>query len=273
MCPRRGNCDMRPSLTFILISGFTLHLPASDLSSIAVDFDAIPPGILSREKVEASFGKLEWENLGGRALVRDEAGGRVLEVKYPAGGVGSEESGAQFTLKLEPGRYATLRYRFRCAPDFPFVKGGKLPGLAAGGSRFTGGRPPGKGGGWSARYMWRREGALELYFYHPAMKGPFGERHSLEVRLEPERWYEVTQRVDTGDPGERNGRIEVEVDQVVRLRLTGLELSGTESGLVDSFLFSTFFGGASPDWAPPEDTAIFFDGIRISREKPTFSRE
>lgn len=250
-----------------------MHLWAGDLSPIAVDFEAVPPGILTRETVEEYFGKLDWEALEGRAAVRDEATGRVLAVRYPKGGVGSEESGSQFTLKLVSGRYATLRYRFRCAADFPFVKGGKLPGLASGGSRFTGGRPPGKSGGWSARYMWRREGALELYFYHPGMKGPFGDRHPLQVRLVPERWYEVIQRIDTGDPGKRNGRIEIEVDQVVRLRLSGLELSGTEFGPVDSFLFSTFFGGASSTWAPPVETMIFFDEIRISREKPEFSRE
>ncbi len=184
-----------------LLSGFAAQIWADDQSFIAVDFDRMKSGPLTEAAVEESFGALSWEALNGRAAIVESQAGKMLQVTYPKGASASRDSGAQFVVELPPLRYATLEYRFRPAVGFPFVKGGKLPGLASGGSQFTGGRPPGEKGGWSARYMWRREGALELYFYHPDMKGDYGERHSLSTRLEPGEWVEIVQRIDTGVPG------------------------------------------------------------------------
>ncbi|MDF1656923.1 MAG: hypothetical protein P1U58_04880 [Verrucomicrobiales bacterium] len=256
-----------------LIWGFAAQLQADELSSIAVGFELIEPGKLSKEEISRAFGKIDWEALEERAIVRRDGGGKVLEVNYPRGAVASGKSGAQFVIELEQSRYATLSYRFRPGPGFPFVKGGKLPGMTSGGSRFTGGRPPGKAGGWSARYMWRREGALELYFYHPGMKSQYGERHALKTTLVPGKWVELIQRIDTGEPGKKDGVIEIDVDGETKLRLEELELHGTKYGPVDSFFFSTFFGGNSSSWAPPEDASICFDDFLISPEKPDFSSD
>lgn len=264
---------LRGRLTVVLILGITAQFQAEELSSIAVDFDSIETGKLSKEEVRLAFGEVAWESLEGRAAVRDEAEGKVLEVDYPKGAAASGKSGAQFVIELEQSRYATLSYRFRPAANFPFVKGGKLPGMASGGSQFTGGRPPGKEGGWSARYMWRREGALELYFYQPGMKSQYGERHSLKTVLVPNEWVKITQRIDVGERGKKNGVIEIDVDGETKLRLDGLELHGTIYGPVDSFLFSTFYGGSSSSWAPPMATSICFDDFVISLEKPKFSSD
>lgn len=259
----------RPIIALLFI--VAPHLWSAEMPPIAVDFESFEAGALRKQVLEKHFGPIAWETLEDRAVIKHEEQGRVLEVTYPKGKVGSSESGAQFVLDLEPGRYATLSYRFRFAPRFPFVKGGKLPGLSSGGSQFTGGRPPGSKGGWSVRYMWRREGALELYFYHPEMKGKYGERHSLGVTLKPGEWYSITQRIDAGEPGKRNGRIEVEVNDKIQLQLKGLSLYGSQYGLVDSFLFSTFFGGGDSSWAPEADCTIQFDDFRISPEQPSFS--
>ena len=83
--------------------------------------------------------------------------GRALRVLYPKGGVGSSAGGALWRMSV--GRFDDLycSYYVRFAPEFDFVKGGKLPGLA-GGAANSGGRKPIGTDGWSARMMWRTGG-------------------------------------------------------------------------------------------------------------------
>ncbi|MDF1824467.1 MAG: hypothetical protein P1U68_07480 [Verrucomicrobiales bacterium] len=262
---------MRLLFIFVLSSGFASHLFAEKAPFIVVDFEALKPVKVTRTMIEKTFGPLDWEKLSGRAVIKSEAAERCLEVSYPKGQFGSLKSGAQFVVQLQESRYATLSYRFRVCEDFTFVKGGKLPGLSGGGSQFTGGRRPGSEGGWSARYMWRREGALELYLYHPKMKEKYGERHPLGLKLKRGKWYSITQKIDTGEPGKAQGILEVAVNGEVKLRLDRLEFHGSRFGPIDSFLFSTFYGGADSSWAPGKEVEISFDDFEITWEKPAFS--
>lgn len=259
---------MRVYLIFIHFFWIAAQIQGEDLPYIAVDFEEWETGEINKFLVEQSFGEVIWEKLNGRARVAEAEEGKVLQVQFPKGGVGSKDSGAQFVTAIPSQRITTLRYRVRARPGFDFMKGGKLPGLSSGESQFTGGRPPGKRGGWSARYMWRREGAVELYFYHPGMEGQFGERHVLGVHLTPGRWMELAQRIDTGEPGDSNGSIRVDVDGETKLEIEGLEFHGSEYGPVDSFLFHTFYGGSSKSWAPPKETRLEFDDFAITSETP-----
>ena len=115
--------------------------------------------------------------------------------------------------------------------------------------------------------MWRRDGELELYFYHPKMKRSYGERVPLNFRFLPSRWYTLTQRVKINDLGKSNGSIEVWIDGKRHLNLEGLYLRGEGAGLVDSFLFSSFFGGSTKSWAPESDCSIQFDQFVISKSE------
>ncbi|MEM1441219.1 MAG: polysaccharide lyase [Verrucomicrobiota bacterium] len=250
---------------------FTTQIQGEDSPNIAVDFDSLKAGELDPERVENLFGKLRWERLRGRAHVVEKGSEKMLRIDFPKGRVGSDKSGAQFVVELPLRRELVLRYRVRPEEKFEFVKGGKLPGLSSGGSQFTGGRPPGEAGGWSARYMWRREGALELYFYHPQMKGKFGERHSLDAILEPGQWTELTQHIDTGNRGMSNGSIRIWIDDELKLELKGLKLHGEDYGPIDSFLFHTFYGGSDKSWAPSRDTQLYFDDLEIT--SPTAEEE
>ncbi len=119
--------------------------------------------------------------------------------------------------------------------------------------------------------MWRGEGALELYLYHPEMKSKYGERHSLGIKIKTGRWYSITQRIDVGEPGKGNGRMEFEVNGETTLHLKNLSLHGSDYGQIDSFLFSTFFGGGDSSWAPDANCTIQFDDFVISPENPSFS--
>ncbi|MAS92064.1 MAG: hypothetical protein CMO55_02615 [Verrucomicrobiales bacterium] len=232
------------------------------ISTFEVDFDTEPRGPMPPAIAALLFGPLEWESLNERArIVEVPNGGRALKVIYPKDAYRSERSGSSFVTKLKPTRKASLEYTFRFGPDFPFTKGGKLPGLGAGGSQFTGGRSPDESGGWSARFMWRREGELELYFYHPKMKSKYGESHLLGIKCEPEVDYRIRLEIDAGDAGKANGNLEVFLNGESRLKLDDLLLSGDKYGPVDSFLFSTFFGGNSKDWGPERDGVIWFDEL------------
>lgn len=238
---------------------------------VRVDFEDLKVGPLAPDDLPYLFGQIHWEKLNDRAMVvatGEPEIKQVLEVAYPEGGYGSKRSGASFVSKLPPRQEYYLTYRIRFSDGFPFNKGGKLPGLSSSGSEFTGGRLPPKTGGWSARYMWRRKGDLELYLYHPKMKGPTGERVALDFRCQPATWYTLTQRIRVNDPGKSNGLIQVWIDGTRHLDLTDLYLRGEDVGLADSFLFSTFFGGGSKDWAPDSDCSIQFDSFTISGPKP-----
>lgn len=257
-------------LVFASVAGFVIGEESGE-NVLDVDFDNQHPGSISPESLTDLFGPLHWHGLDGRAVVvaeEESESGKVLETRYPKAAYGSKKSGASFVSKLPPAQEYFLTYKIRFSEDFPFTKGGKLPGLSSSGSEFTGGRIPPKSGGWSARYMWRREGELELYLYHPEMKGPTGDRIALDFRCEPSVWYTLTQRIRVNDPGESNGRIEVWIDGKQYLDRDGLFLRGEETGLIDSFLFSTFFGGGSKTWAPATDCSIQFDDFCVSRTHP-----
>lgn len=256
----------------ILVAGLVFtygHIVAETLVILEADFDQAAPGPFVEETLTQHFGETEWHILKERATIvtgNKPADGQALEVFYPANRYRSKDSGISFVRPIPPAQEYRLTYRVRFSKDFPFNKGGKLPGLSSGGSKYTGGRKPPPEGGWSARYMWRREGELELYFYHPKMKGPSGDRHSFKMRCDSERWYTLTQQIRVNDPGKTNGTIKVWVNGEPSLELTDLFLRGEKIGLIDSFHFSTFFGGSSKDWAPNKNCTIQFDSFVIASD-------
>ena len=187
-----------------------------------------------------------------------------LRVSFPVGATspadtGAPGGGAQF-LGVGPGPPADhlfLRYRVRFAPDFPFVKGGKLPGLY-GGARISGGRIPDRTDGFSTRFMWREGGAGEVYAYLPSSKTWGTSLGRGSFRFLPGRWHCLEQEVALNTPGRADG--------VVRVWLDGRPVYATETLLfrtvptlrIEGLFFSTFFGGHDASWAPPADTYADF---------------
>ncbi len=201
-------------------------------------------------------------------------GGKALEVRYPKGGIGGP-SGYQFlcrfpALGLRPCSGARLSYRVRFDAGFDFVKGGKLPGLG-GGANNTGGSPPNGRDGWSARLMWRPGGRVVHYLYHPGQAGVYGDdlewtRGGEPVRFTPGRWARVESRVRLNTPGRSDGEVEGYFDGVRVLAAGGLRFRDVPDLALDVFYFSTFFGGAEPDWAPSKDEAARFADFRIDTD-------
>lgn len=261
----------------ILLSAFILaSIALHAQTEFELDFKNTDNGKLTKEALSKAANGIDWTYLNDNAMVvLDQDRGRVLQIKYPKGNVGPNTigfSGSQFIKKLKPSNEYYLDYYLRFEEGFDFSKGGKLPGLTSGGSTYTGGHHPDNGEGWSARYMWVKDGKMVVYLYYMDMTDKYGESVHFNMNLVPGKWYRITQRVKLNEDNLKNGILQVWVDgkqvidrQDLRLRLWG-------KGMIDTFYFSTFYGGATADWAPSKDTFIDFDKFRVTTEKPDFSK-
>ncbi len=197
--------------------------------------------------------------------------GRSLQVLYPEGGVGSSAGGALW--KMSVGRFDDLycAYYVRFEPDFDFVKGGKLPGLA-GGAANTGGRKPVGTDGWSARMMWRARGKVVQYVYHVDQPTNYGEDfhwdHAGQRFFRPGIWHRVEHRIVINTPGQRDGVVQGWFDGVLALDRRDVRFRDVDAFAIDAFAFSTFFGGSDPTWAPPKDERVTFDQFIIATARP-----
>ncbi|WP_190801641.1 polysaccharide lyase [Leptolyngbya sp. FACHB-261] len=198
---------------------------------------------------------------------------KILRVRYPAGSAsptvarqtGAPVGGAQFFggLGLAPSNRLRLQYYVKFSKDFDFVKGGKLPGLF-GGTVNDGRRIPDGTNGFSTRYMWRRNGAGEVYAYLPTSSENGTSLGRGNWRFKPGVWQRLEQEVTLNTPGKSDGRIQVWVDGNLVLSANNLTFRTTENLRIEGILFSTFFGGGDPSWATPEDVYVDFADFAVN---------
>ena len=112
------------------------------------------------------------------AIVPDPAnpnsGERVIRVFYPKGsesGNRSNKGGINYMIRnqFRASNSATLTYDLYFSRNFGFARGGKLPGFFGGTGTCSGGT--GTRTCFSARFMWRTNGAGEIYGYIPNERG------------------------------------------------------------------------------------------------------
>lgn len=244
---------------------------AAERMLYAQDFDSAAPGVLG----EASFSSLfrsPARSIGvaaGRvAIVEDgRTAGRFLRVSYPAGRWASA-GGAIWRIDLRASvDEAWLSYRVRFEDGFDYVRGGKLPGLG-GGTTNTGGRRPTGTDGWSARMMWRAGGRAVFYVYHPDQSSRFGDDLRWGSILRPVRfragiWHHVVHHVVLNTPGEHDGRIRGWMDGELVADYSGVRFRDIDEIAIDALLFSTFFGGSGPEWAPDAEQVADFDEFLV----------
>jgi hypothetical protein len=228
--------------------------------------------------LESFFGGMTYLEHGGFGLdtarlvdAADAPGGRLLRVAYPAGSAsrraGGEDGGTQVYLRLPDGPVDTLAltYQVRFPDGFDFVKGGKLPGLFGG--TVTSGRDiPDGTNGFSTRYMWRRDGAGEVYAYLPT-----SQEHGTSLgrgcwTFPTGRWSTVRQVVRLNTPGAADGEVTVWQDGRQVLRQRGVQFRTVDSLRIDGLFFSTFFGGGDSSWASPVDQHADFAGFAVSTD-------
>ena len=214
-------------------------------------------------------GKFGWHNV----TVSTDSGRTVARVRYPKGSynpgamarMGRAAGGAGFRLKLGLPHSDTVRlsYYLRFAPDFRFVKGGKLPGLG-GGKGNTGGRIPDGSDGFSSRLMWREGAEGEVYAYLPDSRSWGTSLGRGSWRFTPGAWHHMEQTLRINTPGKADGEITVRQDGKQVYRSGGLKFRETPNLRPDLLIFETFFGGDSADWATPVDTYAEFADLTAS---------
>ena len=198
-----------------------------------------------------------------------------MKVSYPKGKGGFRVSGAEWKLRFNK-TYNELycSYSLKFSDSFDFVLGGKLPGLI-GGKVNTGGNPPNGFDGWSARMMWRPGGYIVQYVYHPDQRKkwaddfPWSKGFLSSFGFEPNVWYIVEHHIKMNTPGEFDGVLEGWLNGELALKEEKLRFRNTSQFGIDSFYFSTFFGGSGYRWAPTKDEYILFDNFVISTQPIT----
>lgn len=233
---------------------------------INATFNTQNTGKCSIKTLKNEFPGLEWASIERLEIVSNlhKNRSKVLQVTYPRGAVGPSEGGAQFLVKLKPCNELWLSYHVYFKRGFDFRKGGKLPGLTSGGSKFTGGNKPKNGEGWSARYMWKKDGQAILYLYYVDMKTKWGENIKLKnFHFRPGQWYHLVQHIKLNNNNKSDGIIEIWINQKKVLSKKNIKLRLDNKGLIDSFYFSTFHGGNTPDWGPYVKSTALFDDFLI----------
>jgi len=206
----------------------------------------------------------------------ESPGGRFLRVRYYKGGAspsasrkaGVKEGGAQL-LGQSPGGPAErlfLRYFVRFAPDFDFVKGGKLPGLY-GGTRISGGNVPDGTDGFSTRFMWRTGGAGEVYAYMPSSQRFGTSLGRGNFQFSPGKWHCVEQELKLNTPGQLDGEVRAWLDSAPVFEQGQLLFRSVADLRIEGVFFSTFFGGGDPSWAPPRDTHADFAAFATASQR------
>lgn len=234
-----------------------------------LNFENNNVGQYTDAKLLQDVGQVTWKIVENKATIEDDAvHGKVLKVKYPQGAVGPEQGGIQFVKPIPKTNEYYLDYYVKFGENFDFVLGGKLPGLTSGGSTYTGGVHPDNGEGWSARYMWRSEGAIILYFYHMDMVSEWGDIVEMNSTFERTNWYRITQHLKMNTTNQFDGVMEVWVDGTRVVNKTGVRYRLAPLGDIDTFYFSTFHGGNTTDWAPSNDCYIYYDDFKVTTHKP-----
>jgi hypothetical protein len=244
--------------------------PARAGTLLSLDFADAPLGPLAPGFPETAC-NAKWADglTEGRGVIVGPPEARrtkSLRVTYLAHKIGPEAA-VQFPCRFEPRDRAYVEYWVRFGEGFDPVRGGKLPGLC-GGHCNSGGHKPKEGEGFSARIMWKKEGNLILYLYHMDQPGVYGEVFDLKTAFPPGEWHKISERVALNKPGQRDGVVEVWLDDRQVLKKDGLRLRAKDDVKIDKMYFSTFYGGAEQDWAPPKDETIAFDSFLVSDEPP-----
>jgi len=237
-----------------------------------LDFNHCTVGAYTESMLEDDWNAPAWSQGvdEGRASITytDNETNKALAVRYPKGEYGTSATGAQWKLMFG-GSYECVRlsYRIQFTSPFDFVKGGKLPGLI-GGEGNTGGGIPSGTDGWSARMMWRIEGAIVQYVYHPDQPEYYGEDFPWVIGdeplfFQPGQWHDVVHEVKMNTPGLNDGSIKAWLDGELALEAESMRFRDADDFAIDGMYFSTFFGGGNSSWASTADEIVLFDDFVI----------
>ncbi|KAL4254990.1 hypothetical protein ABKN59_003937 [Abortiporus biennis] len=210
--------------------------------------------------------------------------GSVLAVTYAADAFASTNSGSQFYSLLnttDGSKFNSMLLTYEVAfdADFPFVKGGKLPGLRGGPQidGCSGGDAANGTNCFSTRLMWRKSGQGEVYAYIPSSSSLCKDSNVLcnqdgfgtsidrgSFSFVPGQWNRVTLLVQLNDAsGSANGQVQLYYNNVLALKQQDLVYRTTSDVDIGGLYFSTFFGGDDSSWAPSQTTHSYFRNFQF----------
>ncbi|RLL66854.1 polysaccharide lyase [Streptomyces sp. Z26] len=205
-------------------------------------------------------------------------GDKSLRVLYPEGKIGPEDSGAQAPFELDGSREYYVSMWIRFAEDFSWGTtqyAGKVGIGLAGGASCSGGQTCDGTNGFSSRFIWRRaDGEAALYYYHMDKQDTYGDYVAMErggevIRWPKGEWVNVVQRVkvNTVTDGQANpdGEIEVFYNGESAAKVDGLRFVSNDDQ-VDKAYFDSFAGGATTEFAPRNDSYIWYDDVKVSTD-------
>lgn len=232
----------------------------------------------------AALNPLQAGHLPGTSSAPDGANAHVAD--FPAGTFGLP-SGQGFSFYSQGGhagvsvtgaKEVVFSYSVYFPAGFQFNKGGKLPGLYGGTSYDTahscsGGRADGRSSCFSARLMWRTNGAGEIYNYLPPGQAsgycdtaPFstcnpnyGDSIARGAFTFPTgQWTTLALRLKLNDANVQNGEEELFVNGKSAIKLDNLLISADPQTRIWGIMAQTFFGGSDQSWASPVDQHAYF---------------
>ncbi len=245
-----------------------------------INFNEKPLGPYTEDHIRNDWNnpkRLMGASMGRTNIVTDPLDARrhVLEIKYPQGKVGQENEeggGAQWRLRFDGVLKCNVEYKVMFPVGFDFVKGGKLPGLC-GGNSPAGGKTSDGSDGFSARIMWREQGEIFQYMYwmERATEKKWGDDlpwidmngDQKPFTFIPGQWHTLKTEIIMNTPGERDGSITSWFDGKLALSCIGAFRAKDAIFNIDSFNFTTFFGGNTPDWAPTKNEVVYFSDFKI----------
>jgi hypothetical protein len=208
----------------------------------------------------------------------------VMQIAYPEGTWNPADSnkiggvGFYATPLKVPSSAKTIQFAYDAyfPKGFKFNKGGKLMGLYGGHSECSGGNNADSC--WSTRFMWRPNGAGEVYTYIDKseqksnlckQKGvicnqqygySFG-RGSFAYKTG--KWNNVGQIIELNSPGKQDGSLKILVNGKQVYQIDNLYFQSGDWSTI-GIDFETFFGGATSDWASPTDQYAYFNNFVMS---------
>jgi hypothetical protein len=206
----------------------------------------------------------------GRALTTVHK--NALRAEYPEGKILGTDTGFTFyDVAADPADEAWMSYRVYFSNGFDWTKGGKLPGLCGGPVNGEGRTCPvgcstvDRYDGFSARLMWRANGAIVAYLYYPDKPKSVrcGEDFVFDTTLESGRWYTIAisvrlNRVSSSGPAS-NGRVRAWIDGRKTLDVDDIVLRYDDDIKVTRTYLTTYVGGSTEEFAPAHDQYALFD--------------
>jgi len=203
----------------------------------------------------------------------------VLRVTYSGGGFGPSNGTQLYSLWNSSSGFQSMLLTYEVAfdTDFPWVQGGKLPGLRGGSDvNSCDGGSESNGDCFSTRIMWRKQAEGEAYAYmltphNTCSSSDFICNSDFGVSIDrgaftfqSGQWNRISLLVQLNSaPHTANGLIQVYFNDVRAISQPNLQFSNTSGLTIGGLFFSTFFGGDDASWAPPNDTHTYFRNVQL----------